>query len=66
MKASQPHEIETVVKYTDVMLCREFWRTEQDILNMSSDFYETAVLILNKENAKKKAEALKNQNSAKR
>ena len=34
------------------MLCREFGRTEQDILNTSKQFYEDSILILSKEHSK--------------
>lgn len=48
---------EAVRTFTDVMLCREFGWTPSDIAAMPADFYEAAVLILNKEGAKQKAAA---------
>lgn len=45
-------KIEIYNRYTDIMLCKEFWRTEQDILEMSDEFYSDSKLLLSKINAK--------------
>lgn len=39
------------------MLCREFWWTPKDIEEMNQEFYDDALLVLNKESAKIKRDS---------
>ena len=47
------------------MLCKKFWWTPLDIANLSQDFYDDVILILNLENTQKRLEIEKMKNKSK-
>lgn len=44
-----------VSRYNDIMIAREFWWSEKQILETSQEFYDDIILILQKENALQKS-----------
>lgn len=47
-----PFRRKLVERFTDIQLCKEFGWTEKEINETSTDFYNDAILITSKKNAK--------------